>query len=546
MRRRKAGVESRADQVRRHPIGEHDDLEENDSLVSPLVSPLKLYLASVVLKILLVYTYASTDLDVHTNWMAITHSRPVKDWYADRAGASEWTLDYPPLFAWFEFGLAKIAHAFPFMRPFLAEDNEAYTECGRHVACLLFQRCTVIASEFVLFAGVMFATMRGPGQGRQRQRNQALAVFLVLFHPALLIVDHIHFQYNGFLLGLLLISMTLAASGNDILATVAFSMLLCFKHIYLYVAPAFGCYYLGVIFNSPVTGLLRRVRFFLGLATAAVSVLVVAFGPVYYHGMMGQMVRRLFPVERGLIHAYWAPNFWALYAAAEKVLSVFITTSGGDVGGDSVAGKLGSVAAFTGGVVQVTPFRVLPQVTSSTTAVVTLVAMLPALIRLLRRPLPGQLWHAVVYCSLCSFMFGYHVHEKAILMTMIPMAVGIVLFDEGQGRAQSSRYLFLSLVGTYSLFPLLTGVEEYLVKVGMLVGYAAVAWLLRDTVRSGCSSLEWAFATGGIVAVETYASFLHPWVFREAWPFVPLMLVSCYCAIGVTWTWWCLALDQFH
>jgi alpha-1,3-glucosyltransferase len=550
-RRRNAGGEARGEGEARTPpfsaraIGAEPEPENaQEDTTTSLVSPLKLYMASVVLKILLVYSYASTDLDVHTNWMAVTHSRPVKDWYADRAGASEWTLDYPPLFAWLEFGLAKVANAFPILQPFLDEDSKASRECGRHVACLLYQRLTVIASEFVLFAGVVFATMRGPGSRQQLQRHQALAVFLVLFHPALLIVDHIHFQYNGFLLGLLLISMTLAASGNDILATVAFSMLLCFKHIYLYVAPAFGCYYLGVLFNSPMTGLLRRLRFLLGLAGAALSVLVVAFGPLYYHGMLGQIVRRLFPLERGLIHAYWAPNFWALYAAVEKVLSFSIAR-------DGLGDEQGSVAAFTGGVVQATPFRVLPQVTSDTTVVVTLVAMLPALVRLLRRPLPGQLWHAVVYCSLCSFMFGYHVHEKAILMTLIPMAVGIVLLDKGKGRPRGNhRYLFLSVVGTYSLFPLLPGVEAYLVKVGALVGYAVITWLLigDDAARSWHSRrrLELTFATAGIVAVETYASFLHVRVFGEAWPFVPLMLVSCYCAVGVTWTWWSLASDQLR
>ena len=516
-----------------------------------LFSPRNIYLASVVLKLLLVYTYASTDLDVHTNWLAITHSRPFKDWYADHASTSEWTLDYPPFFAWFEFGLAKIASIFPFLRPFLDVENEAYTQCGRHIACLLFQRLSVIASEFVLFAAVVFATIPEP------RRNRALAIFLVLFHPGLLIVDHIHFQYNGFLLGLLLISTTLASSGNDVLATVAFSMLLCFKHIYLYVAPAFGCYYLGVLFNSQLRGL-RRIRFFVSLAAAATFVLALAFGPVYYYGMTGQMVRRLFPLERGLIHAYWAPNFWALYATAEKVSTFFLGAKSATNGvpvvsmmsgmsemSDMVSGSTGvSTAAFTGGLVQVTSFQVLPQVTSTTTAVLTLVSMLPAMIRLLRRPIAGQLWPAVVYCSLCSFMFGYHVHEKAILMTLIPMAVSIVSLPmsgggDGQSRARS-RYLFLSLIGTYSLFPLLTGVEEYPVKVGMLVGYGVVARRLlgdehfsptpgleKGLRRPGIiENLERFYATYGIVAVELYATFLHRRVFGDAWPFVPLMLVS--------------------
>jgi alpha-1,3-glucosyltransferase len=150
------------------------------------------------------------------------------------------------------------------------------------------------------------------------------AALSVLLSPGLLIIDHIHFQYNGFMYGILVLSMVLARKNSTLLLSgLLFAVLLCFKHIHLYLAPAYFVYLLrAYCLGSRNTFPYFNIRFFncVKLGTGIISIFAGAFGPFALWGQTEQVLSRLFPFSRGLCHAYWAPNVWAMYSFVDRLL----------------------------------------------------------------------------------------------------------------------------------------------------------------------------------------------------------------------------------
>nr|XP_015196769.1 PREDICTED: probable dolichyl pyrophosphate Glc1Man9GlcNAc2 alpha-1,3-glucosyltransferase [Lepisosteus oculatus] len=318
-----------------------------------------------LLKGLLINTYHSTDFEVHRNWLAITHSLPLSLWYYE--DTSEWTLDYPPLFAWFEFGLSHIAKFFD--KEMLVVQNLNYASS----ATIIFQRLSVIFTDIVFIYAVKewcqcVRGIKGP-RDLWLKPGFVLAV-LLLWNFGLIVVDRILHQ-----------------DGSVKWRSLSFARLAV-------------------------------------LGTIVCSVFALSFGPFIAMGQLPQVLSRLFPFKRGLCHAYWAPNFWALYNVLDKTLSVLGTA----------------------------------------------------------------LFHLTALLQKDTVCIGEFLPIKILLMLMFTL---------------------------YSLTSL---------KV-----------LFR---REGCllNSIEAAYLAG-LVPLEIFCELVYPMtVWKQSLPFIPLLLTSVYCALGVTYS----------
>ena len=475
-------------------------------------------LVLICIKILLLPTYRSTDFDVHRNWLAITRNLPIEEWYFnDVNGTTRHTLDYPPAFAFFEWLLANN----PLTSFLLKEDTRCLKllpdfDNDPSPTCVAFQRSTVILSDVVLWVGAWVASR---GYHSASIHRATLSFLLIVSNPGLIWLDHVHFQYNGMLLGILLASLGCLMHGSNTSPTKLsydvyhlagaglYALLLNMKHLYLPLGPIYLCYLFSNYCFSE--GWLRfLVMRFIAVAVVTATCLVLPWIPFLLcddpKAQLLQIVSRLFPFGRGLVHDYWAANVWAFFTLANRGLR------------------------FLSARIPL-PIQSLPEPTPFVCALLLLLSILPGTVILSRLPTKRKLMEAVVYTSLCSFMLAYHVHEKAILTALIPLS----LLVESGDVLTNSLFWSLSLWGLFGLFPLLFRPTELCFKLTSYIGYMKLtSYLLPVPDRKIINVQKGSAAVVGVVLC-----FLEFVPLLDKWEFLPLLITSIVCALGLFGCW---------
>ncbi|KAK3846651.1 MAG: ALG6, ALG8 glycosyltransferase family-domain-containing protein [Linnemannia gamsii] len=535
-----------------------------------------LFVLSTVLKVLLFPTYHSTDFEVHRNWLAITHSLPISQWYLEKT--SEWTLDYPPFFTWFEKFMSIFA---AYVDPKIVQvDNLNYDT----LATIYFQRTTVIISELVLFWALQrMLTVMG------NRPLQKIINWSLMLNPGLLMVDNMHFQYNGFLYGILVHSLVDAKQGKLLRSGILFAALLNFKHIYLYIAPSYFAFLLrAYCFENSGNSIRARSWIsafrplnFLALGVSVIAIFAASLGPFIALNQLPQLAGRLFPFKRGLTHSYWAGNFWALYSFADRIMIILVSkTPLGQY--FNLALDESALSATTRGLVGDTAFGVLPAVTAQHTLILTVLLQIPSLISVFRKPTFDRFIGSVVLSAFASFLAGWHVHEKAILLCTVTMSVAIAnqigaspnsgvnagAFSTSDQKGSSPltpqdvrAFMIVSLAGYIGLWPLFFTRPETPIKVLITaIWFVVVGSGLDQCIPKQPKSTETTSMAGpssftnrsmlryysllerlyvfGCIPVQIYVNIVHEAVFgQDKLAFLPLMMTSVYAAVGVVYGW---------
>ena len=331
------------------------------------------------------------------------------------------------------------------------------------------------------------------------QKQQWLLI-TALIQPAIILIDHGHFQYNTTSLGLALWSfhfMTQTSFIGPVVGSFLFSLALNFKQMELYHAPAVFAYLLGRCFcnddhhkKHQRSMALRFAGKFCALGISVLFTFAVLWLPFAFYSRESssttfdlagivQVLKRLFPFQRGLFEGK-VSNIWCALSIKPIYLRSRIRSD------------------------------LLPILATG----LTLAMILPSCFLLFlfgrenkhtsKKNLEFLLWGSVS-TSLAFFLASYQVHEKGILIALAPLS--LLLLDS------TVFVIWFSIVATWSLWPLLVIDRLCEAYVCCIIIFLCVNAMMRP-VQISVTRGNYAFYAAGLSSVAMMLLHVVEWGFK--------------------------------
>ena len=275
--------------------------------------------------------------------------------------------------------------------------------------------------------------------------ENTIAVAAILMQPTLILTDHGHFQYNAVMLGFVAASLACVMHRAYALSCLFFVAALGFKQMALYYAPPVFAFLLGsCIFPAIQPGRFLRIALMTAISFV-VLLLPLALAPLYeqYIGsysskleasplleslrldvtavyypialQLTQVIHRIFPFHRGLFEDKVA-NFWCALHTFRKLHHY--------------------------------PKELLQQASLALTGL----SILPPCVAVLISPQRTTLPLALAASAWGFFLFSFQVHEKSVLVPLMPMTL---LLSGGLQPQTRSWISFANILGAWTMYPLL-------------------------------------------------------------------------------------------
>lgn len=450
------------------------------------------------------------DYEAQRHWMEVTTQLPISQWYFH--DLQWWGLDYPPLTAYHSWLLGKIGALInPSWFALFASRGSDDPNLK------IFMRATVLVSEYLIYVPALIVFVRRYSRLQGVGNWTAwLALVAILMQPSTILIDHVHFQYNTVMLGFVVASMSSMIAERYMWAAVFFVCALGFKQMALYYAFSVFSYLLGrCVYPRIHLGRFLAIALVTAISFAILILPIVAGtlhdvskgvdsrvdidGPrpplplipkiadyldteSYYYPVVEQllqMVHRVFPFARGLFEDKVA-NFWC---AANVVIKL-----------KNLPTELLQKLALGG----------------------TLLSILPPNLILFLRPRKTALPLAFATTAWGFFLFSYQVHEKSVLLPLLPMTL-LLAGKQGMSRDTRAWVGFANLLGAWTMFPLLRRVDLRVPYTVLTLLWAYLLGLPPTSISAYFEESQAAWAQWGTALLHwSLYSLMGAWHVAEA------------------------------